>query len=102
RAVPASPYHLNQGAGLKFLNERQQALAELAGKTVTPGDWQDWKWHVRNAVRTIDAFEDALGIRFSASEKAEYERTLETFPMSVTPYYLSLIDVDDYRNDPVF
>lgn len=28
--------------------------------------------------------------------------TLDKFPMSVTPYYLSLIDVDDYANDPVF
>ncbi|GFM35822.1 lysine 2,3-aminomutase [Desulfovibrio psychrotolerans] len=87
---------------MKFFNERQQALAKLAGRTVSPDDWQDWKWHVRKAVRTVDAFEKALGIRFCASEKAEYERTLETFPMSVTPYYLSLIDADDYRNDPVF
>ena len=22
--------------------------------------------------------------------------------MSVTPYYLSLIDIDDFRNDPVY
>jgi lysine 2,3-aminomutase len=28
--------------------------------------------------------------------------TVAKFPMSVTPYYLSLIDPDDYENDPVF
>ena len=30
------------------------------------------------------------------------ERTFEKFPLSITPYYLSLIDRDNYENDPVF
>ena len=29
-------------------------------------------------------------------------KTIEKFPLSITPYYLSLIDVNDYKNDPIF
>jgi len=38
----------------------------------------------------------------SKTSSAELEETIQTFPMSITPYYLSLIDVDDYENDPIF
>jgi lysine 2,3-aminomutase len=31
-----------------------------------------------------------------------FARTVRKFPMSITPYYLSLIDTDDLTNDPVF
>jgi len=27
---------------------------------------------------------------------------VEKFPLSVTPYYLSLIETEDYRNDPIY
>jgi lysine 2,3-aminomutase len=30
------------------------------------------------------------------------EKTFEKFPLSITPYYLSLIDRTNFRNDPVF
>ncbi|MGD2034212.1 MAG: lysine 2,3-aminomutase, partial [Bacteroidales bacterium] len=32
----------------------------------------------------------------------ELEKTFEKFPLSITPYYLSLIDRTNFRNDPVF
>jgi lysine 2,3-aminomutase len=35
-------------------------------------------------------------------ERVELEQTLEKFPLSITPYYLSLIDAKDYKNDPIY
>ena len=64
--------------------------------------WQDWKWQVRHAVRDIDTFERLLGVTFEPGRRVQLIKTLETFPLSVTPYYLSLIDPSDYENDPVF
>ncbi|MDO3376967.1 lysine 2,3-aminomutase [Geoalkalibacter halelectricus] len=51
---------------------------------------------------SIDTFEDLLNIRFPATERKKLEMTLRKFPLSVTPYYLSLIDTEDYDNCPVF
>jgi len=53
-------------------------------------------------VRDIDTFQQLLGITFNSEERALLEETVGKFPLSITPYYLSLIDVDDYRNDPIF
>lgn len=64
--------------------------------------WKDWRWQLRHSVRDIDTFQRVTGIRFEEEERKVLEKTLETFPLSVTPYYLSLIDRSDFRNDPVF
>ncbi|BBD08584.1 lysine 2,3-aminomutase YodO family protein [Desulfovibrio ferrophilus] len=57
---------------------------------------------MRNSIKSVDDFERILGVDFPEKKKKIFERTLRKFPMSVTPYYLSLIDVDDFENDPVF
>ena len=79
---------------------------ELAGKIsqdkVTLSNWRDWAWQRKHSVKDIATVESLLGISFPAEEREKLEQTLETFPLSITPYYLSLIDTDDWRNDPVF
>ncbi len=64
--------------------------------------WTDWKWHINNSVRDLETFERLLGIRFPDLQRRAFAQTTDKFPMSVTPYYLSLIDPGDYENDPVF
>lgn len=64
--------------------------------------WEDWKWQIKHSIKDINTFEKALGIKFSQEEKKQLELTTGKFPLSITPYYLSLIDRDDFRNDPVY
>ncbi|MBN2486612.1 MAG: lysine 2,3-aminomutase [Bacteroidales bacterium] len=64
--------------------------------------WKDWKWQLKHSIRSVDSFEYLTGIRFTAKEKEELKRTFQKFPLSITPYYLSLIDKTNYKNDPVF
>lgn len=81
----------------------QQKIAEkLAPESASLSKWKDWKWQLKHSIGTIDEVEKLLGIHFSSDEKESLKNTLERFPLSVTPYYLSLIAADDYRNDPVF
>jgi lysine 2,3-aminomutase len=87
---------------LTIFNEHQQEVAKTLRSSVSRSDWTDWKWQVRNTIKNVNDFERVLGITFPDKQRRAYERTLGKFPMSVTPYYLSLIDVDDYENDPVF
>lgn len=64
--------------------------------------WRDWKWQLKNSIYKVDTVEEILGIKFSKEKRAEIDKTINKFPMLITPYYLSLIDSDDYENDPIF
>lgn len=80
----------------------QKSIAETLEKGVDIQKWQDWKWQVRHSIRTMDQLESIAGFDFTEVEKVQLEETINKFPMSITPYYLSLIDIDDFRNDPVY
>ncbi|MFA9377880.1 MAG: lysine 2,3-aminomutase [Lachnotalea sp.] len=64
--------------------------------------WHDWKWQVSHTIKDVNTVERILNIKFPEDEKKELEKTIEKFPVSITPYYLSLVNRSDYRNDPVF
>ncbi len=78
---------------------------ELAGKISTRSNvssWRNWKWQISHSIKEINTFENLTGIRFSEKERNDLHETLQKFPLSITPYYLSLIDKNNYANDPVF
>ncbi|MDT8442405.1 MAG: lysine 2,3-aminomutase [Desulfuromonadales bacterium] len=74
----------------------------IADEQVTLSHWKDWRWQLQHSIQDIDTVETLLNTRFDADERRQLEATLDKFPLSITPYYLSLIDSGDYRNDPVF
>ncbi|NYT07840.1 MAG: lysine 2,3-aminomutase [Methanomicrobiales archaeon] len=77
-------------------------LAKNFGGEITPEYWKDWRWQIRHTIRDLATVEHLLGISLEKSEREAMERTIEKFPMAVTPYYLSLIQTGDYRHDPIF
>jgi len=83
-------------------NVKQQEIRELISPGAHISKWKDWKWQLRHSIRDISTFEKVTGIKFEPDERELLERTVAKFPLSITPYYLSLIDTDDYRNDPFF
>ncbi len=60
--------------------------------------WNDWRWHFRNRITTID--ELANFIPLSSEERAQLKLVTVKYPLSITPYYLSLIDLND-PDDPI-
>lgn len=55
---------------------------------------QDWRWQVRHAVTRLETLEQQLHL--SEEERQGARRAQEAgFPMSITPYYLSLCDKFD-------
>ena len=65
-------------------------------------NWRDWKWQVRHTIRDLETFENLLDIKVSDEIRENYTKITSKFPMSITPYYLSLINTDDLVNDPIF
>ena len=87
---------------MKTLGKKQKRVADLMDKDVTLSEWNDWKWQIRHCIKDVDMFEQLLDVQLDKELKGKIEETVEKFPISITPYYLSLIDVSDFKNDPVF
>jgi lysine 2,3-aminomutase len=87
---------------MTIYSENQQGIAEKIQEAPVMSNWKDWKWQLKHSIHDIDTFERLLGIRLSTELRQQCEATLATFPLAVTPYYLSLIDHNKFDNDPVF
>jgi lysine 2,3-aminomutase len=77
-------------------------IAGNADKPITLGEWKNYKWQLANSIKTISAFEKFTGITFTEEEHKELEKTISKFPLNITPYYASLIEKENYCNDPIF
>ncbi len=85
-----------------IFDKDQRELAQKIEEDISISKWKNWKWHIKHSIKDIDNFEKLTGISFSEEERTHLEKTTEKFPLSITPYYLSLINPENYRNDPVF
>ena len=65
---------------------------------ISEENWNDWKWQFRNRITTVE--ELATFIPLSAREKAQLKLVTSKYPLSVSPYYLSLINIYD-SGDPI-
>jgi len=65
-------------------------------------NWNNWQWQLAHTIRDISNLEQLLGIKLGRDKRKQLEKTIERFPMRITPYYLSLIKTENYENDPVF
>ena len=65
-------------------------------------NWRDWRWQLKHCVRDLDTFEALLDVRLSDEIREHFKTIVAKFPMSITPYYLSLINKNDLENDPIF
>ncbi|TCD48705.1 lysine 2,3-aminomutase [Chlorobium sp. N1] len=84
------------------LSPTQQQIIKSIDPAATVADWNDWKWQMRHSIRDLATFERLLGITLSDEQRRDFGKAVEKFPMSITPYYLSLINILDMENDPVF
>ena len=87
---------------MDIFTKHQQNIAHRIESESELKNWRDWKWHMKHAIKTIEQFENLTGIIFTPAEKREFEATIERFPLSITPYYLSLIKKENYKNDPIY
>ena len=62
------------------------------------GQWLDWRWHMRNRIRTVAQLRE----RFPALDVSSgLLQAAQKFPLAITPYYASLIRQLD-ASDPIF
>ncbi len=86
-------------------NKKQEEIARQVHSEpddVTVKLWRDWKWQLKHSITDIDTFVELTGIDYSEEEREELDETVAKFPLSITPYYLSLIEAEDWENDPIY
>ena len=60
--------------------------------------WNDWHWQVKHRVETLEDLKKYVNL--TEEEEEGVRRTLGRLRMAITPYYLSLIDLED-KYDPI-
>ena len=58
-------------------------------------EWNDWRWQMRARIRTLDELSRIF--RLSDDERSAVERHQGSLPVGITPYYASLMGLDDAR-----
>lgn len=67
------------------VTRRQQLFPQA-----TDAQWNDWRWQMRNSVRSGEALARLLSL--TEDERAGVDETAAIFRLGISPYYLSLID----------
>jgi lysine 2,3-aminomutase len=90
---PSSRLTNEEPPGKRFASKKNRLFDNVSAE-----DWNDWKWHFRNRITTVDGL--AHLIPLSKEEQTQLRLVTTRYPLAITPYYLSLIDLDD-PDDPV-
>ncbi|MCB1176130.1 MAG: KamA family radical SAM protein [Leptospiraceae bacterium] len=70
----------------------------LKFKEENSNSWTNWKWQIQNRIKTLEELQKFLPV--TEEEKENFHKAGEFFQFAVTPYYLSLVDENNY-NDPI-
>jgi len=60
---------------------------------VTNTEWESWKWQVKNRITSVEELKTYINL--DPSEEEAINSVLGKFRMSITPYYLALMDPDN-------
>ena len=83
-----------------FYKPREPNAIEL-WKNVTPAEWRDAGWQIKNSIRTVEQLKKV--IKLTAFQEKEIKRTIRALRaqgkdvLRITPYYASLMQADPFR-----
>ena len=96
RGLPAGGHRTHGADAPGFaVSERSQAFRARFYPEASDGQWSDWRWQVRKGIRTLASLQRIL--RLSDDERRAIGNAASRgfLPMSLPPYYASLLDPDD-------
>jgi lysine 2,3-aminomutase len=99
--VTYSPYFTAGSASFSVQNRKPESVKSILFRSrwypnVTEKQWSDWHWQLKNKICTYEQLSRMF--RLSREEEAVFSQHKETLPFSVTPYYASLIDENDFNH----
>ncbi|MHC1692997.1 MAG: KamA family radical SAM protein [Sphaerochaetaceae bacterium] len=85
RRIPSDPLH-----------NRSIQFRKTFFPNATNTEWNDWHWQLSHRITTLEQITQYLDP--TPEERQALEEPSNRFPFSVTPYYLSLIDLKDQNS----
>jgi len=85
-----------EGDGINHVRISETGRGPWGG--VPERDWKDWRWQIRNRIRTAKQLDEWLPA--SPDEAKARRAVIRSFPFAIPPYYFSLIQHQDAR-DPI-
>ncbi|MCG9968352.1 lysine 2,3-aminomutase [Pelotomaculum terephthalicicum JT] len=64
-------------------------------RTQNNADWSDWRWQMQQRIHSVKELVKCFDLNHD--EELNIQEACEVFPMSITPYYASLINKEDPR-----
>ena len=61
---------------------------------VPDDQWNDWKWQIKNRIENLNDLKKI--IRLTSEEEEGVQVSLKTLRMAITPYFLSLIALNNH------
>ncbi|MEQ9121878.1 MAG: lysine 2,3-aminomutase, partial [Alphaproteobacteria bacterium] len=91
---PAPPLKPEKPAAPRFpIGTAAEAFRRQHFPDATKAEWNDWRWQLRSRIRTLDHL--ARVFRLSDDERTAVASIKGGLPVGITPYYASLMDLDD-------
>jgi lysine 2,3-aminomutase len=75
------------------ISERSEAFRARFFPEATGAEWCDWRWQLRHRIRSLEDLERI--VHLTTDERTAISRHRGSLPVSITPYYASLLDVHD-------
>jgi lysine 2,3-aminomutase len=88
----------SHGTGSSPARTRSHTFRRRFFPEASLAEWNDWRWQLQNRIRTLEQVRHMLAL--SPAETAALSAQGDGLPMSVTPYYMSLLDPND-PNQPL-
>lgn len=63
-------------------------------------DWDSWAWQMKNRISDVATLSNF--INYSEKEKDNLIKLSKKFRWALSPYYLSLIDFENYQDSPIY
>jgi len=82
------PAHRTRGLNPAARSFRKQHFSGIPTKL-----WNDWQWQTSHRIRTLSQLEKMITL--SDDERAAFNGSDTALPLGITPYYMSLVSVDD-------
>lgn len=73
------------------LTQRENRVIDFFN--ATPFDWEDWRWQMRNRIRTLDVLSKLVNL--TENEIEGIKGAGDKLTMSIPPYFASLMDSED-------
>lgn len=74
-------------------SSRRRTFRRAFYPEVTDSQWNDWRWQARNRIRTLEQIDSMLML--SEDERRAITEGGAMLPVSITPYYMSLVSPTD-------